>query len=130
MHPLPRTAESHGLETGMRAPREFWISNLGGKYVVDFDEPNYIKDAKTYHVIEYRAFQDLQAQVASLRSACDKLAAALESMPQVMFESLLHCSAWMGVPEKKRIAFISEDSSNIQFIVDKALAEYQKWRKK
>ena len=51
----------------------------------------------------------------------DRLRLSLKSMPQLLKESLLEVTAWMGIPEHRRQAVISENVSNIEFIVNKAL---------
>jgi len=72
----------------MSKPREFWISNNGGNYVVDFDEPNYVGNKWTVHLIEKSAYEILEAKlsayehetetVAELRTKLDKVTLELE----------------------------------------------------
>ncbi len=52
-----------------------------------------------------------------------KLRHSLKAMPQIVYETLLEATAWMGIPEKKRENFIKERWKNVKFIVDKALED-------
>ena len=49
----------------------------------------------------------------------------LKAVPQITFETLLEITAWMGIPEHKRQACISERLANVKYIIDKALAEIE-----
>lgn len=55
--------------------------------------------------------------------ALEKCKTELHRMHNCNFTSLLEATAWMGIPERKRDAFIKAHMSNADFIRDKCLKE-------
>jgi len=72
---------------------------------------------------EYPCTMKSIEQFEELERKLDIAVKALEAQPQVVYETLLETTAWMGIPEANRAKFIQERIENVRFIVDKALAQ-------
>jgi len=72
------------------------------------------------------AYRKLKEQLEQEQARSAKLIEALEAVPGFISAELLEMSAWMGIPEHKRVKQINYHIENIQFLVDKTIAEYNK----
>lgn len=59
----------------------------------------------------------------TLRSKLEIAITEMKRLHHSNFTSLLAATAWMGIPERKRDAFIEEHVSNSKFILDRALEQ-------
>lgn len=64
---------------------------------------------------------ELKARLDAALDREERLKSALRSMPKIMTESLFEITAFMGIPEERRKAVITENVSNIEFIINKVL---------
>lgn len=60
---------------------------------------------------------------AKLRAQVEFAITEMKRLHHSNFTSLLAATAWMGIPERKREAFIEEHISNSKFILDRALEQ-------
>lgn len=59
----------------------------------------------------------------NLRAKLNIAVKALQKQPQIVYETLLEATAWMGIPDEKRENFIKERVENVKSIIDKALCQ-------
>lgn len=102
----------------MSKPREFWTNEMSME--------DSLSDAKDFW--PRAEWEDLQCYV--LKSDYKKVVAdvamlttEIKRMLDANYTSLLLCTAWMGIPDKKREDWIEEHLSNAKFICEKALKQ-------
>lgn len=103
-------------------PREFWIrdqvKNFGlheGARFVAFDSPLGVAyvDGSLHHVVEYKAYEKLQQELAAEKAKAKELIEALENL-------LGHLDASLLFPHKERSDLVKAES-----LMRQAIAKYK-----
>lgn len=74
-----------------------------------------------------------KAAIINLKSAYDEnkedLETKLSRTVSAAFHALLEMSAWMGIPEKKRIKQVNYLMENVTYCAENDCREFDKWQK-
>lgn len=121
-------------------PREFWFdleTTSENEPVVNdihFEKPDFETDFHVIEKSEYDSVLELNRflkerferdceYLAELEKKLEIAETELKRMLHANYISLLEATAYMGIPEKKRDAFIESHLSNAKFICEKALEQ-------
>ncbi len=92
----------------MDKPREFWFE--------DEDEGPEI------HCIEYSAYEqankDAQEALGTLKELNEILSIKLQRTVSAAYSALLEISAWLGIPDEKRLNYIETAMENVKFCAE------------